>query len=329
MGILDFLAQILGKPDQLERNDTRPSDELMQAVDLVVKKSHPNIHYVTNYRKKLIPAVEHTLGYADELISMFSPAVKIDKDSWGKDFRINPLFLNEKQFLKFFSENERLNEFFKKTGASSCFALLVMDKTVRNIFGTELEGEILKRDVIKKSVNFSKHIIQAPSRSEEEARDELSMRILSLLATRSLDEILSLIKWKQDLENERKMLDIQIQMRSTSVQKTMELLPDPDASEEIKEAQGILKQLDERIAEARTGTDEPEDYLNGVTELLNHPEKYLKAEYVKMLLNDMNIIVDSTYRDRISELELLEFSTPEGLRKATMLIEVERMSSSN
>lgn len=325
MGILDFLSQILGKPDQTCGNDVRPCEELMQAVDLVVKRSHPNIHYVTNYRKKLLPAVEYTLGYADELISMFNPPVRIDRDSWNTNPQISPLFVSEKQFLKFFSGNDELNEFFKKTGAFSCCALLVMDKTVKNIFGTELEGEIIKRDVIKKSVNFSKHSIVAPTTSEKETRNELSLLILSLLATQSLKEILSLISWKENMETERKMLEIQIQMHNASISKTKKLLPDPDDDEEIKEAEEVLKQLGNRIAEAKTETDEPEDYLNKVTELLYHPEKNLKAEPVEVILNDMNIIVEKTGAERISEINLLEFTTAKEMKKVTMLIEIMRM----
>lgn len=325
MGILDFLAQVLGKSDQPCGSDDRPIEELMQAVDLVVKKSHPNIHYVTNYRKKLLPAVEYTLGYADELISMFNPPIRIDRDSWDSNPQICPLFVSEKQFLKFFTGNDELNEFFRKTGAPSCCALLVMDKTVKNIFGTELEGEIIKREVIKKSVNFSKHSIVTPTFSEKETRNELSMLILSLLATQSLKEILSLIKWKENMENERKMLEIQIQMHNASISKTKELLPDPEDDEEIKEAEEVLKQLDDKIAEARTETDEPEDYLKKVTDLLYHPEKHLKAEPLKILLNNLNIIVENTSMERISEINLLEFTTSAGMKRATMLIEIMRM----
>jgi hypothetical protein len=202
-----------------------------------------------------------------------------------------------------------------------------MDKTEKTIFGAELEGEIIKRDVIKKSVNFSKHSIVTPAVSEKETRNGLSLLILSLLAAQSLKEILSLIEWKADMENEKKMLEIQIQMHNASIKKTRELLPDPtDDDKDIKEAKEVLKQLDNRIAEARTETDEPEDYLNSVTELLYHPEMHLKAEPVKIRLNDMNIIVENNGtnngNDKVSEVDLLEFTSSEGIKKATMLVEI-------
>ncbi len=58
MGIFDFLANLHGKFVQQCESEIRPCDELLEAVDLVVKMSHPNIHYVSNYRKKLMPAVK-------------------------------------------------------------------------------------------------------------------------------------------------------------------------------------------------------------------------------------------------------------------------------
>lgn len=324
MKFLDSLTPFFEKSDlQLVKNN-RPSEELMAAVDLVVKNSHPNINYVSNYRKRLLPAVERTLAYTGELISIFTPPVKIDRNSWNINPQVSPLFVSEKEFLKFFSENNEINSFFKKTGSSSCFALLVMEKTERTFFGFELYGEILRRDVIKKSIHFSKHSIVAPSISEKDTKEALSLLILSLLAANSLKESLSLIDWKKELENERKILKIQLQIYEASIRKNKALLPDTDDDEIIKEAKEVVKLLDSKIAEVRAETDEPEEYLNKVIELLYHPEMRLKANPVKVVLNDMNIIVENTTPERIFEVNLLEFIASTGIKKDTMLIEIKK-----
>lgn len=45
-----------------------------------------------------------------------------------------------------------------------------MDKTEKTIFGAELEGEIIKRDVIKKSGQFFQNIALHTAVSEKETR---------------------------------------------------------------------------------------------------------------------------------------------------------------
>ncbi|NJL59161.1 MAG: hypothetical protein HC887_05450 [Desulfobacteraceae bacterium] len=90
-----------------------------------------------------------------------------------------------------------MKDFFQKTDSSRCCALLVMNYRDKKIFGTEMDGEIIKREVLQTSVDFSDHEIVAPMISEEETRKELSLRALAMLAAHSLQDILSLIAWKK------------------------------------------------------------------------------------------------------------------------------------
>lgn len=324
MGIFDFLANLHGKFVQQCESEIRPCDELLEAVDLVVKMSHPNIHYVSNYRKKLMPAVEYTLQYADELIAMMPPPVSVDADSWDTNPFIRVAFVNNSKFRKFFSENREIEDFLKKTNSSGCCALLIMDRMDKNIFGAELEGEIIKRDVLKTCVNFSHHQIVTPAISEVETRKNLSLNALSLLATQALEDILFLIEWKKEMETEKRVLEIQLQIHNANVRSRNSFLPDTPDTGDIKEASEMLEQLDRKIAETRARIDEPEDYLGKVMELLYHPEQFLKSEPVKMIVDDMNIIVKNSNHGRADEICFTEFSDSKGTRKAAVLVDYKK-----
>lgn len=321
MALFDFLSKLRDKIGQQETEGIRPKDELWEAVDLVVKMSHPNVHYVPNYRKKLMPAVEHTLKYADELVAQMTTPVPIHADSWNTDPFLRKIFLNNKMFNKLFTENKALTEFFQKTGASGCCALLVMDRKNKNIFGAELEGEIINRDVLKTSISFSNHQIVMPCISEEETRKDLSTRALILLTTHALEEIMSIIAWKKEMETEKKTLEVKLQIHNAYINSTKSLLPDKSEKEDAKEVSEIIDQLDQKIAEAREEIDEPEDYLNRVTNLLYHPELFLRYEAVRLLINDMNVIVENDQLGKVDEINFLELSTSSGLRKATILVD--------
>jgi hypothetical protein len=325
MGIFDFLSKFRDPSGQSSADPIRPRDELLEAVDLVVKLSHPNIHYVSNYRKKLMPAVEHTLKYADELIVQMPAPVSIAADSWKTNPFVRAAFLDKKTFNNFFADHKQLKEFFQKTNTDRCCALLVMDRKDKKIFGMEMEGEILKRDVLQTSVDFSDHRIVAPAISEAETRKELSLRVLELLATHSLEDILSLIELKKDMETEKRTLEIKLNLHDALVRSRKSILPDKsDNTGNAGEAHEMLGELDRKIAETRLTLDEPEDYLNRISELLYHPERFLRSVPVRMFVNDMNIIIKKANQGKVDEIRFAELSTDTGLRKAAVLVDCKR-----
>lgn len=328
MRMFSFLTKLLCSSDhhaESFRNEVRPSDELWEAIDLVVKLSHPNIHYVSGYRKKLMPAVEHTLKYADELISHLPTPIHIRADSYNTDPFVQIIFLNADQFRIFFSENKQLKEFFQKTDAHRCCALMVMNREEKKAFGVEMDGNIMKRDVLRTSVNFSDHQIVAPMISEDEVRKELSLRTLALLATHSMEDILSLIEWKKEMETEKHIIELKLHLQNASVRHRTSLLPDiSDNTYGKNEVSVLLEQLDKKIAEVRAELDEPEDYLKKVADLLYQPERFLKSEFISMIVNDMNIIVEKEHQEKGHEIRFAELTTGTGLRKAAVLIDCDR-----
>lgn len=324
MKLFDFLTKLKDRFGKPCASEIRPCDELWEAVDLVVRLSHPNIHYVPHYRKKLMPAVEHTLKYADDQIAQLPGAISIKTDSYTADPLMRTVFSDGIHFRNFFSEQLELKDFFQKTNAHGCCALLVMTRKERKILGVEMDGEIMKRDVLQTSVDFSDHQIVAPMISEEETRKELSLRALALLAAHSLENILSLIAWKKEMETEKRVLEVKLQLRHARVRSRNSLFPNLSDKDETDEASLILEQLDLKIAQVRAELDEPEDYLNKVADMLYHPEQFLKAEPVRIIVNDMNIIVDRESHKRSDEIRFTEFSTGIGDRKAAVLVDCER-----
>jgi hypothetical protein len=319
MGILDFLAKLRDILDEPCPDHIRPCDELWEAVDLVVKLSHPDIHYVPHYQTKLMPAVEHTLNYADEMIQRLPGPILIEKDSWNRNPFIRTIFLDGAQFVQFFSESPVLKEFYQKTNDSRCCALLVMDREQKKIIGAEMEGEVLHRDVVQTSVEFSDHQIVAPLISEDETRKELSLRALRLLAAHALKEILSLIEWKKEMETEKQILEVKLHIREAGVRSRNSLLG-PSDKEDTQKAASLLNQLDQKINEIKSEISEPEDYLKKVADLLYHPEGFLRLEPVRMFVNDMNIIMKNNHPGDVDEIFFAELIAGTEFRKAVALV---------
>ena len=153
----------------------------------------------------------------------------------------------------------------------------------------------------------------------------MSLRVLSLLASHSLEEILSLISLKKDMETEKRILEIKINLRDSLVQSRKSLLP--DASEtpgEPSDTHEVLEKIDKEIQKVRVQLEKPEDYLNHVTDLLYHPDRFFKSVPVRMFVNDMNIIVKSDHPVDADDIRFTEMTTSAGFRKAVVLVDYRR-----
>lgn len=310
MGIISFLNGLLGDPEKQQTSqDGWLEDEFQEAVEQVSQLVYPKVRWTSSYRKKLRPAVERTLEYAEEVAQNIPGPVEFNLDSWGKDALSRSLFVGVDEYRDFFQNNEDMEQFFKTTAADQCFAFLTMSKEEKGIFGVDSENGILKRDVPQLAIHFSEHRIVAPMDSEKESRKAAALQVLSALATHSLEKILSLKAWKEELEEQKKVLEIELKIRSAKERGFASVLSGTyNRDPKTEEAKHFLDELNQKISTLKAKFHGPEDYLKYVTDMLGHPEDYLTSEPLKLRLTDMGIkmpLSSSKGRDvHLAELQL-------------------------
>ncbi len=322
MGILDFIFKLTGTAGEGKGPDSLAGEELTSTINHVVKMCRPGAVGESKYRKKLTPAVERSLAYAYDLVAQIPGPVPIEKDSWSKNPLVNALFAGNDQFKEFFSREKELSNFWKKAGNRPCYALLTMKKSEKTILVAEKQGEIFKRDVPKTAVNFDGHRIVSPSVSEEQIKRELSNRTVSLLTNMVCDEILELKKWKSELEQEKSLLEAQIEFREAGRRDTETIFGEDRAEEAIRivEAKNMLRQLDRKIAEIRSELPGSEDYLAKVENVLMHPEKYIRSKSVRMRIGDMGIKITDPNDRQGEEIRFSELTFQSGTKRAAVLV---------
>ena len=323
MGIIGFLTQLRGDPDEsLIGGDAGwQESEFREAVEEVVHLVHPKVRWTSNYRKKLRPAIKRTLEYADDLVNHIPGPVEIDQDSWGKDPVSRALFATAHEYRDFFRHNAELEQFFQTTGGDQCYALLTMTREEKGILGVDLEDGIIKRDVPQVAVNFRDHRIVAPMASEKDNRKALALRALALLATHSLEEILSLEVWEDELEEEKEILEVQLRVRQAKEHGIAGLLSGVQKRDpRVEEARAVLAEVDQKLTTLKAELDSPEDYLKQVAGLLNNPEDYLTAESLRLRLSDMGIKISASSSATGHDVHLAELRLKDGIKRAAVLI---------
>jgi len=323
MGIVDFLSGLFDNPEkcQIGQKGGWLENEFRGAVEEVAQLVYPKVRWSSNYRKKLRPAVEHTLEYAEGLVKDIPGPVDFSPDSWGADPLSRALFATVDEHRDFFRNNAELEQVFQTPGVEHCYALLTMTKEEKKVFGVELEGGILKRDVAQVAVHFGDHRIVAPMPSEEACRKALALRALSLLATRSLEEMLSIIAWKEELKEQKEILELQLKVRQAHKKGIASLLSGVhELDPQLAAAEAVVAELDQRISTINEKFDGPEDYLKQVTTILGHPQDTLDAEPLRLRLSDMGIKISESSSARGNDVHLTELRLKDGPRRTALFI---------
>jgi hypothetical protein len=199
MGLISFwknrYSQFITQ-QSLRRAKRNQEHALIKEIDRILAETKTKIPLVRNYRKKLIGPLSHALREVSTMISQIPGPLELDPQFWEKDPVLKAVFTGSDKFSQWLGSCKSLRDAFERTDAAELFGLLVADYKEKTFLGSEINGDIVRRDVRKKSVFFEDPRILVPAPDLELARKELQHRILVTLFTRELNEIADLNSWK-------------------------------------------------------------------------------------------------------------------------------------
>ncbi len=317
MKIPDFLAGLME-----QHRDARKAEEgLLQAVETAAGLVDPKIRWVSGYRRKLKPAVACTLEYADELIAKIPGPIIVHPDRWDHDPLLRAVFSTPEEILLTFSAHPKVHELLEASADPHLCALLTMTRQERSVFGAQLEGDIVKRDVPRTAVNFVDLRLLAPTAIEAETRENLRRRTLTILCSTAMERILALRSRAQDLGEQRELLQIKLKIRRSGRYDLSALMCGSEACDvEIVRAQDALEEIDREISEAKAELGGPTECLDHVLRILSHPKEHLWVEPLRLRLSPLGFKVGAESSEPSAEIELCEFKVRGGLHRAAVFV---------
>ncbi len=292
------------------RGDQPDESVIVAAIERVVDGTDPRLRLIGGYKRKLRKAVTRALAYTHRLVETIPPPVEMGRKTFAKDPYVYAFFASTERLQEVFSHSRSLKEFFQRpenTALNECYAFLIMEKQEKRIFGVEMDGEIVKRDVPQIAVNFSGHRLIAPGAAEAATRQELRERAFNQLVECALEKILSLRSRKQELEKQRNLLKVKLRMLRTE-HRGLESRVDEEIADNSavvatrRQLADIEQQLQDSVADLRT----LDDYIHQVSKVLNHPKDYLRLKKTSMQFNRMGIKLDKSSSGQGEEIILVE-----------------------
>ncbi|MEZ4525564.1 MAG: hypothetical protein R2941_06550 [Desulfobacterales bacterium] len=319
MSVFSMIGKLFGDRKR-EKNADEP-ECLSEVFGWVAEEMDPRIRRAKGYRKKLKPSVIHACAYIDGLVEKIPGPADLDMENWENDPLVHAFFVKAEDAGAVVRKSSGLKRMGEKRGLSGHCALLFMRKTERKSFGSEMEGNLVKRDVIQTSVTFTHHRIEEVFPSEEELRKDLRKRGMKLLMTLALEHILSIEEWISELEEQKHLLEMQLQI-SDARKRSLDsfLVTESEDAQKNREAAKILQKMEEKLARLHAQVRTPEDLMHQVTKVLMHPEQCLGIEKISMKLSPMNILLTPDARERGTEITLAQFRMKEETKWVGLIV---------
>lgn len=282
-----------------------PESLIEAAIERAVDGTDPRLRVLPGYRKRLrepvLRAADHVIGLVDAI-----PApLPAGRAGHGAEPRLSAMFASAGDMLALFSRDRALGERLSglDRGAPQISALLLAERTERNVLGMDLVGESVHREVAQVAVSFVGHRLLDPRASTEELRQQLKRRAFDHLLTLALAQIAERRAERAELARQRDLLRSKLEALKRGGWTFEQTAADrPDEVSLVAELDGITRQLgalgaDDQVLRA---------HLELVGELLADAERQLWAEEITLYLDAMNIQRDpsdpSTRRIVLQEL---------------------------
>lgn len=313
----------------------RASDEgderLRAAVERVIEGTDPRIRALGNVRERLSPAVAHALDYTRRFVGLLPPVIDMTQDKWTHSPILRAVFARPADVANALSNSVDLREFLaspQAVGMDRVHCVVSATRVERTVFGTAMEGDLLRQDIAQKTVGFTDFRLVGFSASEALLRERIEEIVLEGLVLAALRNLADNKQRSDQLEAYRQLLLTRLRLMEQSGA-GMDSLID-SLSREGRDIGRMRRELAKNEAElsalkfAGFGFDA---VIGQVIEALHNAESVIRPVLISLRLNSMNIVVGPEVADA-STVELIEFSTasPHRPRRVAFLVSFPRDS---
>jgi hypothetical protein len=286
--------------------DERQRKLLARVVEFVVDNTDPRIRMVARYQDKLAPAVIRSAQYLGGLIRALPEPLDLSRDAWANDLNVNAFFAAPADVPQALARSRELRAFLddpRHSGAQGAFALMVLEKSERTVYGTALENGILKSDVAQVNVNFSAHRIVAPAATKEDARIEIGLRGVRRLLDVVLARIAAIQQQAADLAERKAYLGTKLRMLKSA---GFGIEAVADHTREIAEVEAQIARDAKDLLEIKAAPRSLERYIEQISEVMLVPEQHLTMSEVRLRVSRLGIKVAADSSEPAHELVLTE-----------------------
>jgi len=288
-----------------------PKDDALahEIVDRVVAATDTRLKGVAGYRRKLRESALVTLEHLRRMAQDIPGPVDVNTLAWTHDPTIRALFANAQDVPRTFSRDHGVHDFFARSVAPECLAMLGLAHAERQVFAPEQRGDSVQLDVARTTVSFGDARILAPGEDPMKVRIEFGKRAVDYLALRALDRMTAHEEQQKDLEQERALLKARLRLAEQGRAGLSSLAA--SAGNEVADRAALATRLEAntKALEGFAPTGLMSRFIDILRDVLGDPGAHLRLEPCVLTLDAMNYRVPDGSADSRT-LNLQELRLP-------------------
>ena len=318
--MLRFLGSFFSGDE--DRDDGLDASVVDAAIERVIDVTDPRLRAFPNYRRNLEQGVRRSLLHARRLVDDLPDPVEISRRSFGLDPRLRAFFSSPARMQEAISRAPTLVAFlenYRGPYPDNIYGLLAPEMSERKVLGVEMQGELLRRDVMQEVVDFSDHRYLGAAGSEAEARRELHKRAFDYLAELALKRIIQLKEKRSELERQKRLLQRKLDaMKAGGFGLDAVLSGDGVQHPDFLSLEQQIESVETELMGmpcSKANLEARFDCINGVME---NPERGLSQRTVTLHVDDMSVKVEDPQDTEIPPMQFTEFFSDSGDRRVVL-----------
>ncbi len=228
-------------------------------------------------------ACAHVRGMVDDLGEPFALSLNQPTET-----ALGPVLFDSRQdALAALRQASKIKDVFTSSAAEECVFILTMQRHEYHVFGSEIEGDVVKRDVMQQAVEFGDHNFSCAAGSLEELGDKLVENVVLYLAGLAPQRMKADEKMRAEMLRSEELLKAQLKTLQHAL---MEHRPFAAPSQ----LQGKLAQGGQELAglAGRLSKLTAKDMhlcLEEIRDILLAPERHIHLEGIEMRVGDFGV----------------------------------------
>jgi hypothetical protein len=282
------------------------------ACERIVSQVNPTLRGLPGYRRRLYPVAERSLAHGESLLGAIPGPVALDPASWAADPLVNALFGNVAQLTQVLS-GRAVQRWLKEHPAADgeLFGLLLAMPQERRQLGMELIGDRVQRDVKQTTLGFTDIEVAAVADDMDALRGGLLQPVVDVMVSIGHARIEAREERIAELEAAVRMLKLKLKVVNPRVG-GLDLVLGGSSGHlaEQERLQARIEETERDLADARRGLANIAEYLDCLVTELDHPERELQLESMRLWLDRMNVVRDRR-TEGANELRLVRARRPD------------------
>jgi hypothetical protein len=240
----------------------------------------------------LTEAVGAACDYARGMVDELGQPFVVDRNRPTASTLGSVLFDSQVDAVEALRNSDRVRAVFTDTEARECFFLLTMHRHEYVVFGTEMEGEMVRRDVMQNAVEFLDHRFSAAAPALGELRDMLTENVVLFLADLAPHRQRRDEKTRTEIHASEALLQAQMKTLDLALRENRSVIPPAGLQSKISQGSREMAGLKEKLT-ALSEKPDPRQCVMDIRETLLAPRNNVHLESVEMRIGDFGVKSDA------------------------------------